>query len=80
MIQAAVAFVLVTLGLAVLYAIHRRQRQLEEWGFVEPTKKAGGAPFVVLQEFIQPSVAHVLHVQEERQHRAERDVPGEGGS
>ena len=76
MVQGITIAALIAIGAAILYAIYQRQKQLEERGFVEPTK-AGGIPFASLQQFIEPSAAHIEHVKEERQHHAQNEAPGD---
>jgi hypothetical protein len=40
-------------------------------------KASGGGPFSALREFIEPSARPIHHVREEKQHRAEKEAPGE---
>lgn len=61
----------------ILYGINRRHRWMFANGFAEETKSTGGGPFLVLREFIEPSVENIRHIREEQQHRAEREASGE---
>jgi hypothetical protein len=76
MAQAACWIVGVIVAAYILYEINRRHRSMVENGFAEETRPCGGGPFVALREFIEPSVGNILHIREEQQHRAEREVPG----
>ncbi|MFO0810479.1 MAG: hypothetical protein U0746_17780 [Gemmataceae bacterium] len=63
---------------AVLYAIHRRYRWLEERGFIGEPKSSGGGPFLALREFVEPTTQHIHQVNQEQQHKSEREAGGEG--
>jgi hypothetical protein len=77
MVQAVCWIVAGAVAAFILYALNRRHRWMVENGFAEEAKAAGGGPFLVLQEFIEPSATKVQHVREEQQHRAEKEAPGE---
>jgi hypothetical protein len=77
MAQAICGIVGVTVVACILYAINRRHRWMVENGFAEESRPSGGGPFFVMREFIEPSTENIRHVDEEQQHHAEREVPGE---
>jgi hypothetical protein len=76
MAQAVCWIVGVIVVASILYKINRRHRRMVENGFREETRPCGGGPFLALREFIEPSAENILHIREEQQHRAEREVPG----
>ena len=65
-------------GLAALYLLHRLGLWLEERGWLyykyqKPGRSAGSC-FTALQEVLEPPIQHVLHVEEEKRHQAEKET------
>lgn len=57
--------------LAGLYALHRFCLRLEEHGYLyywhKKPKGGGASMFMQLQEFLEPPVKHVFHVEEQQE-------------
>jgi hypothetical protein len=57
--------------LAALYALHRFCLRLEEQGYLyywhKRPKGGGAAMFMPLQEFLEPQMKHVFHIEEQQE-------------
>jgi hypothetical protein len=73
---------IVVVGLAALYGLHRLGLWLEKrgWLFYKHTKPFSSAVscLVALQQVVEPPIQHVFHVKEEKRHQAEEEAPGQG--
>jgi len=73
---------MIFVGLAVFYLIHRLGLWLEERGWLHYKNKkpdsSGGGCFIALQQVLEPPIKHVRHVKEENRHQVEKDASGQG--
>jgi len=73
--------VAVTVGVAAaLYGLHRLALWLEARGLLyyrnKKSESGAAGSFVALQQFLEPQVKHVRHVQEQKRHRCEDEGGG----
>jgi hypothetical protein len=74
---------IIVIGLAALYGLHRLALWLEDrgWLFYKHKKPSSSAVscFVALQQALEPPIQHVLYVTEQKRRHTEQGEPGQGG-